>query len=190
MSTWGIFSGDKPFTMPDWITNNDLTSQINDLIRKRPKYKISDEYAQNQGLATSQAFGRDRSIQQQETNLGEEAAGAISRAQDVSSSSSGLLNAIQNIVGSKNTALRGLAADEAAIQNQKIMQLYGVNKDAAEEQDKAWNYNVNQPYQTRMNELVQRRKARQENLFKVLDTLTAGLGSTLFGGGRNSTPAS
>ncbi len=39
----------------------------------------------------------------------------------------------------------------------------------AEEKDKAWNYNVNEPYQLKLNQLVQQKKARADMLGKVLD---------------------
>lgn len=146
-----------------------LNQQIKDLINNRPKYNIAAQYGQNQALATSQAFGRDRSIQQQESNIEQDSANTVNDAQMYSSSTSGLLDALSKITSNKNSALRGLAADESAIQNQKISQLYGANTAQAEEQDKAWNYNVNQPYQLKLNALVQRKKNRSELLSKGLD---------------------
>lgn len=166
----------------DFITNDDLNSQISDLISKRPKYNISQQYGDNQGLAKANAFGRDRSSMIQESNIEQDAANATAQGKDVASSSSGLLNMLSQITSNKNNALRGVASDEAAIQQQKLGQVFATNKDMAEEQDKAWDYNVNQPYQNKIQDLRLRRKNRSEMLGKILDTAGSFGISALTGG--------
>ena len=57
--------------------------------------------------------------------------------------------------------------------------LYGANNAMIDEQDKAWNFNVNEPYQNQIQELRDRRKFRQELLFKAIDTAGAVAGSVV-----------
>lgn len=154
-----------------------LNKQIQNLIRNRPKYNISDEYYANQGLATNNAFGRDRSVMAQEANIGQSAADSMYEAGNLSGSASALLGVLANVNNSKNSALRGLAADESAIQQQKLAKVLESNTALAEEKDKAWNYNVNEPYQNQMNYLVQKKRARTETAWKMMD-FVASLGQS------------
>lgn len=150
-----------------------LNRQIDDQITNRPEYEISDNYDTNQAIALNNAFGRDNSIMQQESNLENSASDAIGQAQQYSSSTDALLNTLSSITNNKNNALRNLAGDEAAIQQQKLGAYMGANTAMAEEQDKAWNYNTNQPYQNELQRLVQKKKNRQENLWKGIDAVTS-----------------
>jgi hypothetical protein len=124
--------------------------EIKKLLKNRPKYEIPDEAAQNQAAARAQAYGRDRSIQMQEENIGQEAANAASAAKDVSGSTSALLSTIAAINANKTGQLRGLAQDEAAMQAGKMQNMYAANTAMVDEKDKAWNYNVNMPYQQKL----------------------------------------
>lgn len=174
-----------------------LNSQINNLINNRPKYNIQPGYAQNQdiagqnvALAKNTAFGRSRAIMAQEKNIDQNAADTMYAAGNESGSTSALLNTLASVNNSRNTALRGLATDEATIQNANMAQVYNqetgqmnANTAMSEEQDKAWNYNVNEPYMNKMNMLVQKKKFRQGLLMKGLDVVggiaTLGLGGAL-----------
>lgn len=124
--------------------------EIKNLLKNRPKYEIADEAFENQASARSQAYGRDRSIQMQQENINQEAANAASAAKDVSGSTSSLLSTIAAINANKTGQLRGLAQDEAAMQQGKLQTLYGANNAMIDEKDKAWNYNVNMPYQQKL----------------------------------------
>jgi hypothetical protein len=75
---------------------------------------------------------------------------AANQARDVTSSSSALLSTIAQIQGNKNDALRSLGQADAASRQQKLLNLQGVNSDMIDEKDKAWNYNVNMPFQNRV----------------------------------------
>jgi len=158
-----------------------LTKKINKLIKERPQYEINQEAFDNQAIATSQAFGRDRSIQAQETQNEQDAANSAAAARDVSSSTSGLLNTIAAINASKMSTNRGLAQDEASIQNQKIQQLYGANNQMIEEKDKAWDFNVNQPYQNKIQALRDRKKSRAELAGGIVQGVTTIAGAALGG---------
>lgn len=143
------------------------------LIANAPKYKIQDEAFQNQAIARSQAFGRDRSIQAQQTQLDQDTSNAVGQAKDVTSSTSGLLSTLAAIQANKDNATRGLAQDEAAIQNQKVQQLQNVNQQMIDEKDKEWNYNVNEPYQNKVQALRDRKKARTEMVGSIIGGLTS-----------------
>lgn len=138
------------------------TKNLKRELANAPKYKITDEAFENQAIAKSEAYGRDRSIQMQEQNISQEAANAAGMAKDVTSSTSALLNTIQQINSSKNQNLRGLAQDEAGFQNQKKQQLMGANNAMIDEKDKAWNYNENMPFQMRVAMYRDKIKANQE----------------------------
>jgi len=188
--TWGMLAGAAPFQAGFIRKNtgkNSLKSQIDALVANRPEYNVAGEYGQNQAIATANAFGRDRSIQQQESNVEQQSANAAGQIGDYSANTGALLDALRGITSDKNAALRNLGADEAAIQQQKLGMKFGADTAMAEEKDKAWNYNVNQPYQTKMNNLVQRRKARQENIWKAVDA-ALGIGGTMASGGATRIP--
>lgn len=124
--------------------------EIKSLLKNRPKYEIPNEAFENQSTAKSQAYGRDRSIQMQQENINQEAANAASAAKDVSGSTSSLLSTIAAINANKTGQIRGLAQDEAAMQQGKLQNLYATNTAMIDEKDKAWNYNVNMPYQQKL----------------------------------------
>jgi hypothetical protein len=162
-----------------------LRKKIKALVADRPEYEINPEYQTNQALALNQAFGRDTAIQGQEENIEQQAADDVGMAQQYSGNTAALLNTIGSINTGKNAALRNLGNDEAAIQRQKMQSLYGANTAMAEEKDKAWNYNVNEPYMTKLADLRAKKKARQENLWKGIDTI-ASLGTNLLAPGAGS----
>lgn len=119
-------------------------------ISRAPKYKIQDEAYQNQAMAKSQAFGRDRTIQMQQENVDQDAVAAATAAKSVSTGTSSLLSTIAAINANKNATKRGLAQDEATLKTQKMGQLLDVNTQMIDEKDKAWNYNINMPYQMKI----------------------------------------
>lgn len=143
--------------------------EISKLISQKPQYQINPEYSENQGIARNKAYGRNRAFQTQESNIQQQAADDINSAQQYGSSTSSILNTLSSITGNKINALRGLGQDEAQYQGQALNDVMNTNTAMAEEKDKAWNYNVNEPYQLKLNQLVQQKKARTDALMKVLD---------------------
>lgn len=136
--------------------------KLDKLIENRPEYSISDEAQQNQAMARSEAYGRDRAIQGAETELEQGAANAVAQAKDVTSGTSGLLSTIAAIQANQDTTRRGLANDEAAMRSGKINTLMNANSAMIDEKDKAWNYNENMPYQMKVAALRDRIKFNQE----------------------------
>lgn len=169
---FGMLAGGAPFSGGP---NKNLKKQIDELIKNRPQYEIKDEAYENQALAKNQAFGRDRGIQQAESNILANQANAVGESQQVSNSTNALLGTLEGMTGNVNNSLRSLGVDEANVASGRMRDLYGANNAMIDEQDKEWNFNVNEPYQNQIQELRNRRKARQENFFKILDTI-GGLG--------------
>lgn len=141
------------------------------LIKKMPKYQIADEAYQNQAVARSRAFGRDRSIQGQEAQVQQDAANAASKATQVSSSTSDILGTISAIQANTNSARRGLASDEAAIQQQNVGNLMMANSQMIDEKDKQFRQNQYAPWAAKMG-LKTEQAQNNQNIF-----------STLFGAG-------
>lgn len=158
-----------------------LNKKINKQIAKMPKYEVQEEAFQNQALARARAFGRDRSVQMQEENIEQEAAGAIGEAKDVTSSTSGLLSTIAAINANQTNALRGLAQDEAQIQAGNVSQLYDVNQQMIDEQDKAFYQNKQAPWDARLRAL-QQKKQNRANLTNTIVGSVIGAAGSLFGG--------
>jgi hypothetical protein len=136
--------------------------ELEKTLKNAPKYEMQEEAAQNQAIARSEAYGRDAAIQTAESKLEQDASNAVAQAKDVTSSTSGLLSTIAAIQANQTTARQGLAQDEAMLRNQKIQTLMGVNNAMIDEKDKAWNYNVNMPYQMKVASLRDRKKANDE----------------------------
>jgi hypothetical protein len=158
-------------------------------IRRAPKYKIQDEALENQAIARTQAYGRDRSIMAQQENIEQEAANTAGQAKNISASTSDLLSTIAAINANKNTTLRGLAQDEASLQSSKMQDLYGMNNAMIDEKDKAWNYNINMPYQMKIAALRDKIKSNSEMSAKGIDyeastsSAFAGAAGSMMGGG-------
>jgi hypothetical protein len=183
--TWGMLAGGKPFGNRP---KSKLNQQINDLIKNRPEYTIQDESFENKDLAENMAFGRDRASQIAEDNIMTSGADAIGQAQQVSGSTNALLDTLASINGNQSSQLRDLGVSEAQTQSQRMRDLYGANTALAEEKDKAWNFNVNEPYQNQIQALRDKKKFRQELAFKAIDTV-GGLGASLIPGLGKKTPA-
>lgn len=149
-----------------------LNKKMERLIKNRPTYRINDEAYENQNLARSAAFGRDRSIQMQEQELEQDAANAVSEAKDVTGSTSSLLSTIASIQANQSAAGRDLATTESAIQRDNLGNLYGANQAVIDEKDKEWDFNVNQPYQNKVQALRDRKKARSELTGQIIGGIT------------------
>lgn len=147
--------------------------------RARPSYVRNKAYDENLALARTNLNAPDREAQIARTDIDESAVDAIARAREFSGSTSSLLDTLASLNTGRTKALRGLAADQTAIRQQKLATMMGANIASAEEDDKAWNYNVNQPYQARVKETVDYEKWRKENEANQLDFLGSLLTSAL-----------
>ncbi len=146
-----------------------LKKQMKQAIKDRPVYGIQDEAYANQSLAKARAFGRDRTTQMAEENVDRDVATNIGQAKNISSNTGAILDTLSSLGTGAQDAKRGLAMNEAQLQGQKVGDLYNANTALVDEKDKAWNYNVNQPYQNKIQMLRDKRKFRQELLMKGID---------------------
>lgn len=151
-----------PVAIASFIGARKNQKKLDKLIKNAPKYKITDEAFENQAIARSEAYGRDRSIQMQEQKLEQDAENAVSSVKDVTSGTSGLLSTIAAIQANKDSTRRDLATSEAQLQAQKKSQLLNVNSAMIDEKDKAWNYNENMPYQMKVAALRDKVKFKRE----------------------------
>jgi len=140
---------------------------------KRPKYNVQPEYDQNKALAAMSAFGQNAAVRRGEDQLDQDSAEAMYNAQRYSSNTNSLLNTLRSITGSKIQGKRQLAGMDAQYQQQGRQQLAGANVASAEEADKAWNYNVNMPYQLQLEQQQQLNKYGAETGWKFMDYLNA-----------------
>lgn len=147
--------------------------------RARPTYVRNKAYDENIALARTNLNAPDREAQLARTDIDESTVDAIGRAREFAGSTSALLDTLSTLNIGRNKALRGLASDQAAIRQQKLATLMGANVASAEEDDKTWNYNVNQPYQARVKETTDYEKWRRENEANQMDFLGSLLTSAL-----------
>lgn len=171
--TWGMLAGAKPFSSGSLFKDKNLKKQIDEMIKNRPQYNIADEVSENQNLAKANLFAPDRAIQQRKAAIDQEATNTAGQVGDLSNSSGALLSTLASIYSDKNKALRDLTGDEAAIRQQKLNTFMAANNYMDESKDKAYAENVKAPYNLKLNELVGRRKNKQENFWKILDTAVA-----------------
>lgn len=158
-----------------------LKKKIARQIKKMPKYTINDEAFQNQSLARSRAFGRDRAVQMQESNIEQEAANDANEARNVTGSTSSLLSTISAINANKTAGLRGLAQIEAGIQRDNVGQLYGANETMIDEKDKAWNQNVYAPWAAHLQALKEKKANRDAKWGSIAGGLLTA-GASILGG--------
>lgn len=151
------------------IKNIRLRKKMKKLEQERPKYVINEEAYDNQALAKARAFGRDRTIQMAEENVDQDIAADVGQAKNISSNTGAVLDTLRAISTSGMETKRDLAMQEVAAQNQRMGELYNANNAMIDEKDKEWNYNVNEPYQNKIQELRLRRKNAQETNMKMLD---------------------
>lgn len=160
-----------------------IKTQLNNAIKNRPQYQIQPEAFDNQAIAKSRAFGRDRTIQMAEENVDRDLATNVGQAKNISSNTGAILDTLRSLGTGAMETKRGLAGAEAQIQGQKFGDLYNTNNAMIDERDKAWNYNVNEPYQNKIQQLRDQRKFRQDMLFKALDMAGTIGAAAVTGGG-------
>lgn len=155
--------------------------KVQDLINNRPQYTVNPAYNENQAIAANLAYGRNRAVTNAEANIDQSTASAIEAARNASGTSGSLMQAIVTAGLNKNAALTDLAGQEAQLQQQGLVNLQNANTALAEENDKAWNYNVNEPYQDKLARLALKKQQRQQTLQNVL-SLAGTLGGAALGG--------
>lgn len=140
---------------------------------KRPKYNVLPESDQNKALAAASAFGINPSVQRGISLAEQQAAEDTNTAQNYTSNTSSILNVLKSLNSNKNLAAQAYLGQNAQLQTQGRQQLMGANMNAIDEQDKGWNYNINQPYQNLVQGNREIMKGSTENIWRLLDSLKA-----------------
>lgn len=144
---------------------------------ERPYLGISPEIQQNRDLAGQIASqGYSDSAKNFATDSIERGLGStISSAERTGQG----LNSIQSAYSSSTDAFRNLLAMDAQqkLANQGV--LMSANKDLADDKLRAWDYNVNQPFQTAFQKYTQMTNSGVQNIFGG----AKGVGSALTSGG-------
>lgn len=146
-------------------TNKNLKKEI----ANRPKYDVAGEYSENKNLAANQAYARDRAVQNQEERIDQSAANAFDNAQQTSNSQPALLAALTGINANTSAAKNDLVDQEQQNRARGMGMMMQTNNQIAEEKDKAWNYNTNEPYQDRKRRLAEKQKFNRELGMKAVD---------------------
>lgn len=137
--------------------------------KKRPKYTVNPEVDQNKEISTNAAFGQNPAIAQGNAIADQTAAEDINTAQQYSNNTGNILNTLRAINSNRNKTKQGLALSDAEMRAQARQNLLGTNKDIIDELDKAWNYNVNEPYQNKIAQNREMQKEATESFWKILD---------------------
>jgi hypothetical protein len=136
---------------------------------KRPTYNIQPEVEQNKALGMGAAFGQNTGIAQGNAMADQTAAQDENTAQQYSSNAGTILNTLKSINNNRNQTKQGLSIADANLRSAGRGQLMSANSNAIDEADKAWNYNVNQPYQNQVAATRDQLKGNSENFWKLLD---------------------
>lgn len=166
-----------------------LNKKLDKLIKNRPQYTISKESADNQSAAKKAASTRDLATVNAEQQIAQNAANANAAATGSSASGAGVLAAMSGVNAGTAASGSRVAAQEAqsnAVKRSAVMQS---NASMVDEKDKAWDYNVNQPYQNKVAALRERKRARQELLMKGIDSAVSISATSLSMGGMSGSPS-
>jgi len=136
---------------------------------KRPNYNLQDEASQNKALGMGAAFGQNRAITEGNSMADQTASQDINTAQQYSSNAGTILNTLKAINNNRNQTKQGLSISDANLRASGRGTLMGANSGMIDEADKAWNYNVNQPYQNQVAANRDMMKGNTENFWKLLD---------------------
>lgn len=127
---------------------------------KRPIYNVDAGYQQNIDEAAALAKGRTRQFQNAEMQADQAMANSAELAKGFSgnntATSIGSLIAAQN---QRNEAQRAILGAESAFQANATQNLAAQRQAIAEERDKAFNYNLNMPYQNTREEAINLRNS-------------------------------
>lgn len=139
--------------------------QMNRLMANRPKYNIPqgymDAYNTYKRLAGSEIPGYNL----MQGQIGQSTAKAMTSAERGAMSSNQFMDAALGAQDKELEALRNLGIMSQQWQSQQQQNLAQAQNQMGALQDQKWDYNVNQPWQTKMNMANDQRQAGAQNLF-------------------------
>lgn len=140
---------------------------------KRPKYNVNPVTDENKALASGAAFGVNPSTRMGIAQAEQDAAEDVNTAQNYSANTGSILNVLRSVNSQKNATVRAYMGDNSNQQAIGRSQLIGANKDIVDEQDKAWNFNTNLPYQNAVAQNRETQRGGAENYWRLLDSIRA-----------------
>jgi hypothetical protein len=151
------------------------TKQLNSLISNRPKFNISqgyqDAFKSYQNMANSNLPGYDIMKGQ----IDQSGAQAQSNLERGAMSSNQLMSGALSSQDKELKAIQNLGLMSAQWKSQQQQNLIQGQQMMGQQQDKAWDYNVNQPWEIKANMAANKAGVGQQNLFAGLQDM----GSTL-----------
>lgn len=172
------------------IQSHNANKRLDALLRGRPQYNIQSEYGQNQTLANNvrDMYGRMTNTSdlpgqaQMENRLAQNSANATgSAAMNGVNNPAQLAQLANSTLQNQNQSTVDLDIAGAENRNRNITNFansaQGVedaNTAMAEEKDKAWNYNINEPYQNKVGTERKKLQVGQSNVYKGFDMGVAG----------------
>lgn len=149
-----------------------IQKKINELINNRPKYEISPTVGEDQAIANANAFGEDRVLEGERTQLAQETANNITNAEKYAGSASSILATLSSLTNNQYAESRNLGIAGAQLRNQKIGQKYAIDQNAEAAYDKAFNWNVAGKYSDMLNQLYQRKRVKDTRVSNAISGVT------------------
>ena len=142
--------------------------QMKNLLKNRPQYSIPEAYMKALGIYQNLAAQEMPGKQYYEQRIGETTARAMTGAERGAISSNVLQGSVESSQDKELQALQDLAKMNAEYKVGAMQNLAGAQNVMGGLQQEAWNYNVNDPYQMKLNMANEQRQAGAQNLFAGL----------------------
>lgn len=134
-----------------------------------------DEYSKMLGGLSREGLPGERMIAEE---MGANVAGAVGEVGRVADTSAGALGAVSGLYNKYMSSVRdlGIQSAQQKAANEREYRLQGANAalTRADYADKAWEYNVNLPYQRALNKSERLEQSGYANIFGASDAATAG----------------
>lgn len=142
--------------------------QMKSLLANRPTYTIPDAYQKALSVYGQMAQGGMPGQQYYEDRIGESTARAIGSAERGAISSNVFQGAVSNAQDKELQALQDLARMGAEYKTNAMSAYAQAQNQYGQLQDRAFDYNVAQPYDIKLNMANERKMAGQQNLMQGL----------------------
>lgn len=139
---------------------------------RRPFYQIQPEYYENKNMAATMAGSGFTSAEK--TAMNEEQERGLSSSLGALEESGAGPNDVSQLNRIFSDSLTNTAAEDARLHMEHIKFFTDTNKDLATQKTIQWGVNEKEPFETKLNELQQRRTAAQTNLNNAVEE---GIGS-------------
>jgi len=147
--------------------------EMKNLLANRPRYTIPEAYQKSLGIYQQLASQEMPGMGQYQQMYGQATARAMTGAERGAISSNAYMGAVQSAQDKELQALQQLALMGANYKTQAMQNLAGAQTQMGQLQDQAFEYNVNQPYQQKLNIASEQRQAGWQNLYGGLSDLSS-----------------